>query len=39
MVRYRLTPSGEAHRQAIHPGDDPQPLIERGWVVGATHYL
>ncbi|EJG3691638.1 VOC family protein [Escherichia coli] len=30
--RYRLTPSGEAHRQAIHPGDDPQPLIERGWV-------
>ena len=31
--RYRLTPSGEAHRQAIHSGDDPQPLIERGWVV------
>ncbi|EFW1137916.1 VOC family protein [Shigella flexneri] len=31
--RYRLTPSGEAHRQAIHLGDDPQPLIERGWVV------
>lgn len=31
--RYRLTPSGEAHRQAIHPGDDPQPFIERGWVV------
>jgi len=31
--RYRLTPTGEAHRQAIHPGDDPQPLIERGWVV------
>ncbi|QRG81117.1 VOC family protein [Citrobacter sp. R56] len=31
--RYRLTPSGEAHRQAIHAGDDPQPLIERGWVV------
>lgn len=31
--RYRLTPSGEAHRQAIHPGDDPQPLIERGWVI------
>lgn len=31
--RYRLTPSGETHRQAIHPGDDPQPLIERGWVV------
>lgn len=31
--RYRLTPSGEAHRQAIHPGDHPQPLIERGWVV------
>ncbi len=35
--RYRLTPSGEAHRQVIHPGDDPQPLIERG--SGATHYL
>ncbi len=31
--RYRLTPAGEAHRQAIHPGDDPQPLIERGWLV------
>ncbi|EGE0727052.1 VOC family protein [Shigella boydii] len=31
--RYRLMPSGEAHRQAIHLGDDPQPLIERGWVV------
>lgn len=31
--RYRLTPSGEAHRKAIRPGDDPQPLIERGWVV------
>lgn len=31
--RYKLTPSGEAHRNAIHPGDDPQPHIERGWVV------
>jgi Uncharacterized protein conserved in bacteria len=31
--RYRLTPAGEAHRQAFHPGDDPQPLIERGWVI------
>jgi uncharacterized glyoxalase superfamily metalloenzyme YdcJ len=31
--RYRLTPSGEAHRSAFGPGDDPQPLIERGWVV------
>jgi uncharacterized glyoxalase superfamily metalloenzyme YdcJ len=31
--RYRLTPAGEAHRHAIRPGDDPQPLIERGWVV------
>lgn len=31
--RYRLTPSGEAHRQAFRPGDDPQPLIERGWVI------
>ena len=30
--RYRLTPSGEAHRNAIHPGDDPHPHIERGWV-------
>ena len=30
--RYRLTPSGEAHRQAFRPGDDPQPLIERGWL-------
>lgn len=30
--RYRLTPTGEAHRHAIHPGDDPQPHIERGWV-------
>ena len=24
--RYRLTPTGDAHRLAIHPGDDPQPL-------------
>lgn len=31
--RYRLTPAGEAHRQAFRPGDDPQPLIERGWVI------
>ncbi|MRS15772.1 DUF1338 family protein [Enterobacteriaceae bacterium RIT691] len=31
--RYRLTPSGEAHRKAFRPGDDPQPLIERGWLV------
>lgn len=31
--RYRLTPAGEAHRQAFHPGDDPQPLIERGWLI------
>lgn len=31
--RYRLTPTGEAHRQAFRPGDDPQPLIERGWVI------
>ena len=30
--RYRLTPAGEAHRHAFRPGDDPQPLIERGWV-------
>lgn len=30
--RYRLTPSGDAHRQAIRPGDDPQPFIERGWI-------
>ena len=31
--RYRLTPSGESHRQAFGVGDDPQPLIERGWLV------
>lgn len=31
--RYRLTPTGEAHRKAFGPGDDPQPLIERGWLV------
>lgn len=30
--RYRLTPVGEKHRHAIRPGDDPQLLIERGWV-------
>lgn len=31
--RYRLTPTGEMHRAGIGPGDDPQPLIERGWLV------
>ena len=31
--RYRLTPAGEAHRQAFGRGDDPQPLIERGWLI------
>jgi uncharacterized glyoxalase superfamily metalloenzyme YdcJ len=31
--RYRLTPTGEMHRQSIKPGDDPQPLIEQGWLV------
>ncbi len=31
--RYRLTPAGESHRYSFGPGDDPQPLIERGWVV------
>ena len=31
--RYRLTPSGEAHRHAFSAGTDPQPLIERGWLV------
>ncbi|WP_130098577.1 2-oxoadipate dioxygenase/decarboxylase HglS [Siccibacter turicensis] len=30
--RYRLTPVGEVHRHAISPGDDPQMLIERGWI-------
>ena len=30
--RYRLTPVGEVHRSAIRPGDDPQMLIERGWI-------
>ncbi|HED2414999.1 TPA: VOC family protein [Raoultella planticola] len=34
--RYRLTPAGEAHRHAFGPGDDPQPLIERGWVVAQS---
>jgi uncharacterized glyoxalase superfamily metalloenzyme YdcJ len=33
--RYRLTPAGEAHRQAFGPGDDPQPLIERGWLIAG----
>lgn len=31
--RYRLTPTGETHRLAIKPGDDPQSLIERGWLI------
>ncbi len=31
--RYRLTPAGEMHRLGIKPGDDPQALIERGWLV------
>lgn len=30
--RYRLTPVGEAHRHAISPGDDPQSVLERGWI-------
>lgn len=30
--RYRLTPVGDVHRHAIHVGDDPQMLIERGWI-------
>lgn len=30
--RYRLTPVGETHRKQINPGDDPQALIERGWI-------
>lgn len=30
--RYRLTPQGDSHRSGIHQGDDPQLLIERGWV-------
>ncbi len=31
--RYRLTPAGEAHRAAIEPGCDPEPLIDCGWLV------
>ncbi|VEB98145.1 Uncharacterized protein conserved in bacteria [Cedecea lapagei] len=31
--RYRLTPVGDMHRLSIRPGDDPQLLIERGWLV------
>lgn len=31
--RYRLTPAGEMHRHSIKPGDDPQLLIERGWLL------
>ncbi len=30
--RYRLTPLGESHRHAIRHGDDPQALVERGWI-------
>lgn len=30
--RYRLTPTGEHHRQEISPADDEQILIERGWL-------
>ncbi|XNM70576.1 2-oxoadipate dioxygenase/decarboxylase family protein [Escherichia coli] len=37
--RYRLTPTGDAHRQAIHPGDDPQPFIERGWIIAQPITL
>ncbi|WP_058910177.1 2-oxoadipate dioxygenase/decarboxylase family protein [Entomohabitans teleogrylli] len=29
---YRLTPQGESHRAMIRRGDDPQALIERGWL-------
>ena len=30
--RYRLTATGERYRQEITPADDPQLLIERGWL-------
>lgn len=31
--RYRLTTTGEHHRQEITPADCPQILIERGWLL------
>lgn len=31
--RYYLTPMGETHRQRIKPGEDPQSLIEQGWLL------
>ena len=36
--RYRLTPVGEVHRSAIRPGDDPQMLIERGWITAQPIF-
>ncbi|QFG76670.1 DUF1338 domain-containing protein [Raoultella planticola] len=33
VVPLSPDPAGEAHRHAFGPGDDPRPLIERGWVV------
>lgn len=33
--RYRLLPAGDANRQAIKPDDNPQALIERGWLAAS----
>lgn len=33
--RYRLTPAGTAHRAMIAPDNDPQALIERGWLTAS----
>ncbi len=33
--RYRLLPAGDANRQLIKPEDDPQELIDRGWLAAS----